>query len=98
MGYLVPGVLNGDKDSVNILPATWYQQTRDGDSGEVTTAVLENAEEWMEEIWYNGFLQFYDNRYNQLEGLSYEGSSLCVCVSVFVVIKTIVLQLSSQYG
>ena len=41
-----------------------------------TTAVLENAEEWMEEIWYDGFLRFYNNRYEQLEGLSYEGSYL----------------------
>lgn len=76
---MIPGIVDGDKDSVNILPATWYRQTRDGEV--TTTTVLENAEEWMEEIWYNGFLRFYNNRYEQLEGLSYEGSSLSLSFS-----------------
>ena len=45
-------LLEGDKDSVNLFPATWYQQIRDEDSGELITKRLDDSDEWMDEIWY----------------------------------------------
>ena len=51
-GYLPQELLDGDKDSVNLFPATWYQQIRDEDSGEVITKRLDDSDEWMDEIWY----------------------------------------------
>ena len=51
-GYLPQELLDGDKDSVNLFPATWYQQIRDEDSGELITKRLDDSDEWMDEIWY----------------------------------------------
>ena len=56
-GYLPKELWDGDKDSVNLFPATWYQQTRDVDSGEVITKKLDDSDEWMDEIWYVMFPQ-----------------------------------------
>ena len=51
--------MDGDKDSVNLFPATWYQQTRDEDSGELITKRLDDSDEWMDEIWYVLFILFF---------------------------------------
>ena len=57
-GYLPQELLDGDKDSVNLFPATWYQQTRDEDSGELITKRLDDSDEWMDEIWYVLFILY----------------------------------------
>ena len=71
-------------NEVTVLPmkvGQFYQQKR-GDDGELTTEVLEDAQEWMDEIWYNGFHRFRNNRLDELEGMSYEGENhMALCSS-----------------
>ena len=78
-GYL-EGVLDSDGDTVIPLDndgAQFYQQIKDKISGEVRTKVLtdKDVEEWMDEIW-GGFLQYRENRLDELDGVSYGGESI----------------------
>lgn len=71
---LLDGLLENDKKTVMQLEGIqqFYQQKRDTNTGEVTTEVLEDADDWMEDIW-GAFLQFRENRWDELDGLSYAG-------------------------
>ena len=66
--------LDNDKNTAVILETgQFYQQIRNNNNGgEITTSILEDADEWMEDIW-GGFLRFRKNRLDRLEGLSYAG-------------------------
>ena len=64
-------MLDNDKNTAVILETRqFYQQIIDNNNGdETTTNILEDADEWMEEIW-GGFLRFRKNRLDRLEGLN----------------------------
>ena len=84
-------LLDADESKDSMCPmnqATYYQQLReiaDDDEAEetITTEILENADEWLDELWHaqRGFLTFrsnriaddaYDTYETTLHGLSYE--------------------------
>mmetsp|Transcript_7212 Transcript_7212/g.16402 ORF Transcript_7212/g.16402 Transcript_7212/m.16402 type:complete len:391 (+) Transcript_7212:256-1428(+) len=68
-GY-VDAALGGDKWSgIPLTTGQFYLQKRE--NGELTTDILEEAEDWMDEIWWSGFLQFRTNRLDELDGDSY---------------------------
>mmetsp|Transcript_30573 Transcript_30573/g.63996 ORF Transcript_30573/g.63996 Transcript_30573/m.63996 type:complete len:627 (-) Transcript_30573:89-1969(-) len=69
-GYLDLALENDKLTAIPLQTGVFYHQTRDESTGEITTSVLEDSEEWMEEIW-GGFLQFRDYWWDDLEGESY---------------------------
>lgn len=79
---LLEGLLENDKKTVLQLDGNqqFYQQKRNASTGEVTTEVLEDAEEMMADVW-GDFLKFRDDRWDELDGVNYAGASsfLIVC-------------------
>ncbi|KAL9183285.1 hypothetical protein ACHAXT_005072 [Thalassiosira profunda] len=68
-GYL-DALLDNPKDTAVPMEKgyAFYIERPDG-----TTTPLEEGGEWIDEVW-GGFLDFRDNRYDLLEGLSYAGA------------------------
>ncbi|KAL7526846.1 hypothetical protein ACHAXR_001678, partial [Thalassiosira sp. AJA248-18] len=68
-GYM-DGALEGDKETNIRLNGVFYQQKRNK-NGDLSTEILKDSEEWMNEIW-GGFLGFRtDNLDDDLVGSSY---------------------------
>ena len=82
--------MDGDKDSVNLFPATWYQQTRDEDSGELITKRLDDSDEWMDEIWYVLFILFF--YVSNIPGIN-DQQLLCLLLS-FCVFLAVAVQMN----
>ena len=84
-GYLDPVLGNDMYTAVPLQTGIFYRQSRDEDNSnngelklKLTSEVLENSEEWMGEIW-GGFMQWRDERGDDLDGESYAGESV-MCV------------------
>jgi len=71
-GYLDPVLGNDMYTAVPLQTGIFYRQSRDEDSGELTSAVLEDGEERMGDVW-GGFMQWRDDRGDDLDGESYAG-------------------------
>jgi len=65
-GYLTAALNNDKYTAIPLDVGQIYQKKKDG-----SVEILEDQNEWMEEIWWDGFLGFRDNRLDELEGLSY---------------------------
>lgn len=68
-GYLDGALRNSKYSAIPLGTGQYYLQKR-GDDGGLTTGILEESDEWMEEIW-GGFLSFRENRLEEMDGDSY---------------------------
>ncbi len=72
-GYMDSALANDRYTAVSMQRGAFYRQTRDEDTGELSAERIEDSDEWIEETWHKGFLQFREEQWDNLEGWSYAG-------------------------